>query len=131
MKTLSVIDLARRNTLCARVQSAREDLDVAIAAYNAAVEEAFTHVQATADVYNGLIEEAQEWAEHIAGQIQDYYEVHSARWQEGEKGQAYDAWHVAYAEVSFEASDIALPDSLEWDGEDASSILEGLPEDPQ
>lgn len=131
MKTLTKPEIARRNALCALVQSAREDLDVAIAAYNTAMEEAFVHVQTTADVYNGLIEEAKEWADTMAGQIQDYYECRSARWREGERGRAYDAWLEAYEEALFEAADIEAPDPLEWDGQDVASILEGLPEDPQ
>ena len=131
MKTLSLIDLARRNTLCVRVQAAREDLDAAIEAYNDTVQTAFASVHIAADVYNGLIAEAQEWAEDIAGQIENYFEDRSERWREGKRGQAYDAWMIAYQEISLEPADIETPDPLEWDGEDAASILEGLPEDPQ
>ena len=131
MKTLTEPDIARRNALCVQVQSAREDLDVAITAYNAAVEDAFVHVQAAADVYNSLIEEAKEWAENIASQIEDYIQERSAQWQDGEQGQAYDAWRLEYEGVFLDPADIEAPDPLDWDGEDAASILEGLPEDPQ
>mgnify|MGYP001564747016 CR=1 FL=1 len=131
MKTLAKPDIARRNALAIRIQSAREDLDVAIAEYNATVETAFAYAQTTADVYNGLIEEAKEWADSIAGQIGEYIQERSERWQEGERGQAYANWLTEYEEVSFDTADIETPDPLEWDGDDAASALEGLPEDPQ
>ena len=131
MKTLTKPDIARRNALCVLVQSARADLDAAVAAYNDTVQTAFAGVHIAAEVYNGLIEEAKEWAHVIASEIEGYIQERSERWQESERGQAYAHWLTEYEEVSLDTADIETPDPLEWDGEDASSILEGLPEDPQ
>ena len=47
-------------------------------------------------VDTSAIEDAQEFAQEIIGAQDDYYDNRSEKWQEGDRGQAYDEWRTEW-----------------------------------
>ena len=113
MKRLSKADIKAREThavaiaeLAGRVSGAVDDANVLI------------------EELNELVDAATQWTQDIQSQIQEYMEERSEAWTEGERGQAYEEWVVAY-ELELESVE-----SLEFEGPDVDEF-EALPEEPE
>ena len=124
MKKLSKEQCAQRDEIAGRLRSRFSDLDLAVEAYNSAVEAAWAKVEETKNDYNEAIADANEWQQDVAADIQSYMDDRSEKWLEGEKGQAYESWRSEY-EQEFPTADLDKPDELSTsDIEDAAEIIE-------
>ncbi len=131
MKKLTKHDIALRDRFAAQLQSARDALEEAVETYNAAVEKAFAPVGQAIETYNAVLEDVMNWADDIAGQIQEYIQECSDRWQGGEAGQAYAAWLAVYETLGLEDVEMDEPEPLQCDIDDHASALAELPEQPE
>src|SRR5262249_9050748 len=128
--------------LQAALETFTEEREVLWAALQAAVErfndgqrEAWEPVVHAQSVVNTKIEEATQWRTDIAAEMDEYLTERSEKWQESERGQAYQAWRDEYEEEMDaieldEPPDIELeePDEVTLEAEDPGEILSALSE---
>jgi uncharacterized protein YukE len=76
-----------------------ENLTGDLRASTAALEERYSYLLDAVREYNGLvdrhnekIQETTNFLEELKDNMQDYFEGHSEKWQEGDAGQDYQAW---------------------------------------
>ncbi len=74
------------------------------------------------EALNEMIVKANEWAEEVATEIDDYMSQRTDKWLDGERGQAYDEWKTAYQNFSLDEID-----EPELPGEEAFTDLEEEP----
>ena len=108
MKRLNKTMLAKQAELASRLHALNEATEAIVVEYNEALETAFAVYEcaiidaegdATAAydlVDTSAIEDAQEFAQEIIGAQDDYYDNRSEKWQEGDRGQAYDEWRTEW-----------------------------------
>lgn len=92
----------------------------------AEVEEAISTVNGLIRDYNEALEEARDWRDDLTGQMQDFYDDKSDKWQEGEAGSDYMTWKDEWeaADLDGEVDEIDPPDLSHY------AILEDLPDAP-
>jgi len=135
MTKLTKAHLKERDEISGKLQEKREALDEALTKFNELVADAFsneeTGLKAAIDSYNEELSAARSWAENIAGEIGDYYDGKSEKWQASDKGDAFSSWKDAFAELEAEDIDVDEPEPLEIDAEDVAEMIEQLPEEPE
>lgn len=89
----------------------------------AKLEAAATQVQAAIESYNAVLDEVRTFQEEVTNEAQGYFDDRSEKWQEGEKGEAYQAWVDEW--YAADAEDIEVP---EFGHADA---LRELPDQPE
>ena len=104
MNKLSKDQLADRDVRLATLEETCEALVGAVDEYNKAIEEAFAKLEPLVKAYNVAVSDAQEFAQEVASDIDDYIRDKSEKWQEGERGQAYIAWRDAWQQWSLETA---------------------------
>lgn len=124
MKRLNKTMLAKQAELASRLHALNVATEAIVVEYNEALETAFSVYEcaimdaesaATADydlVDTSAIEDSKEFAEEIIGAQDDYYDNRSEKWQEGDRGQAYDEWRTEWDQSTegFRDYEWAIPD---------------------
>jgi uncharacterized protein YukE len=115
---------ARRNDILADIRSAHEALVAKVQDANIAIREANEALEA----YNETVEEANRFAADVGAEIAEYTADKSEKWQEGDKGQAYQEWQTEWE--SFYAETVDPFDELTEPDDAASDVLENAPSEP-
>lgn len=126
MKSPSKDQQAERDRLIAALTAAESEIETAIARYNSHLGEHRDEITAVVAVYNELVADAdalRNWAE---ADIQEYMNDRSEKWQEGERGQAYEVWRQSFENLDLSGIgiEVELPDDLEEPSFDARAVLE-------
>ena len=117
MTKFTKFEVAEIDKLCNRLRDGYDELNAAIDKYNEAVKALWEPVQKALDTYNEAISDANCYAnDELTSGMQEYYDEKSEKWQQGEKGQRFDAW---LQEWSTELEQVSLD---EPDEADASNI---------
>lgn len=112
MKALSKERQKQITQLRANMELALGELNRRISDYNDKVAELFGDVEDSALELRGYVDEYNELLQECAGEVETYYDDKSLRWQESEKGDAYDTWRDALqsaGEVDFEDPETPEP----------------------
>ena len=128
MKKLDKVILAQRDEIAGRLRDRFTDLESAVEEFNTQMDEAWAKLETAIGSYNEVVGDANSWKTDVAGQIQEYIDGKSEKWQEGEAAQRYEAWKSPFDE-QIDAVELEKPDNLESDVEDAAEALEQLPEE--
>jgi len=106
---------------------AHSALEKEVKAYNALVREARAKVQAAQDEFARTIEDANQFSDGIADEIEQYMNKRSEKWHQSENGDRYSMWLAQWsAEICVEhpycgcfpaqkTSDLKAPYLPEWD----------------
>jgi hypothetical protein len=97
VKKLTGEQVKKKGAFFAEIRQRQEEVEDAIANYNAAVVE------------------CNEFIVDLAQEMSDYCAERSEKWTESDKGQAYDAWYCAYAEAQCEEIDSTNLDFVDVD----------------
>ena len=122
--------LAERHALAADLRKKAEALNIAIVAFNQAIEPVSQAVgEALAD-YNGTLEKARALASSITEPAQEQFDAKSEKWQESDKGIEVRSW-IEQWDVSLDEVDLELPEPLEEiDPDEQAEEIEGAPQTP-
>lgn len=69
-----------------------------------------------AEAYRAKLVEAQEFCASVADEIRAYFDDKSEKWQESERGQAYEEWATGWEGVEFPEPDIPAESAAETMG---------------
>jgi hypothetical protein len=72
-----------------------------------------TEVELAVDKYNAKVNEIKEWASEVASDIDSFMSDKSEKWQEGERGQAYEEWKSSYENFDLEELDVDVVNTEE------------------
>jgi hypothetical protein len=127
---LSKTDQQRKATLTSALRSKAEELEAAVDSFNTAVSREFEKVQIAVAAYNAAMGEACEFAEAIASDLQNIIDARSEKWQESEASAAASAlceqWERIVGES--EAIEVEEPDPLGMPDVSLADELDGLDE---
>jgi hypothetical protein len=129
MKKLSRKQEIQKQELAEKMAAAKEGLEVEINAYNGVLQEAWERLEEALSKLNEAIQEAEEFRVEIAGAQEEYYDERSERWQEGDAGQAYQAWKQDW-EMELSEVEMEQPDDLEMPDAEAIDNFELLNDEP-
>lgn len=129
MRKLSKTQLDGRTLVCDKLRDTYLVLEGAVEKFNTALDDLWQKVEDAEAKYNTVVQEANEWRENIASEIEEFIQEKSDKWQEGDKGQAYVEWHTQYDAIELQDVDLERPESLSLDDGDQADILEELDEE--
>lgn len=109
MRQLSKTDVKERDELVSYLRTKSEIVHDRVQEANEAIQRLNEAIQD----YNATICDANEWAQQIVNQMEDFKDAKSEKWQDSDTGQQYDSWLQSWAdnlnEVD-EVDDISAPD---------------------
>jgi hypothetical protein len=126
---LSKDQLAARETIVTRLNSAGEAVTDAVNAYNEAMAAEWAKVEEAIADYNAAVESANEFRDGVHADMEGYYEDRSEKWQEGEKGSAYSDWMNEWDEY-FSELEVDPPNPVDEPDLGEADALADLPEVP-
>lgn len=112
-----------------KLEELEKKIEAGIRKYNQTLSELFNQIQADKQDYESELEETNEFLESVHSEMQEYFDERSEKWQESEKGSAYQDW---MDEWNSPLNEVELPEPQELliEGLDAAEILDNLPEEP-
>jgi len=127
---LSKSDLSDRENLVAALTMAKTKLEGAIETFNSRMEAEKVLVEEALSIYNDLLDDARQFGESIASMIEEQITEKSDNWQNGEKGQAAEAFRLEWSDnLDLEDTIIEYPDELEASNLEQLDNLENAPEE--
>ena len=127
---LSKSDLSDRENLVAALTMAKTKLEGAIETFNSRMEAEKVLVEEALSIYNDLLDDARQFGESIASMIEEQITKKSDNWQNGEKGQAAEAFRLEWSDnLDLEDTIIEYPDELEASNLEQLDNLENAPEE--
>lgn len=130
MKKLSKIykqNLAHQRGL---IDEKYQEMNAAIAEFNAALAAASEPLQAAVAAINQEIERAQEIIEDIATEITNYQQGRSEKWEASDAGQSHLAWGETF-QITLERVELETPEPIEPEiNFVAIDQIDGLEEEP-
>jgi cell division septum initiation protein DivIVA len=124
--------LTERAALAADLRKKAEALNIAVAAFNQAIEPLSQAVREALEAYNGILEKARVLADSITEAAQAEFDRKSEKWQESDKGIEVRTW-IEQWEMSLDDVDLELPEPLtEIDPDEQAGVIEsasGAPAD--
>jgi hypothetical protein len=130
MNRLSKTQLAEKVRLLQQLRRVGSKVEEALADFNRKVEEAKAPVDQAVEEYNAVLAEAKAFAEGIAADAQSHYDDKSEKWQEGERGQAYQAWVSEWENVNLDDLEVELPGEVELPELNAVDELDCIADEP-
>lgn len=130
MLKLSKTDEEKRQDYINGLNEQKLKVAEAIDEYNAVAREAFAKVKDAVSDYNAILLNVDEWHAGINGDQQNYYDERSEKWQEGEKGQAYEGWKQQWEDIALDEIELDEPDDFEVPEMEHANELEALPGEP-
>jgi len=124
-----------RNTHVIELEDAADRLRTSVEEFNSEVERAWEQVTTALEIYNEALSNAREFAEHIANNIESFYDEKSLKWQESDRGSAVRSMQEEWAaldteEVTLDAPVVVYePDCI--CPVDHATNLEALPIEPE
>jgi hypothetical protein len=124
---LSKAQSAERDALAADLRKKADALNIAIVAFNQAIEPVSQAVGEALEGYNGILEKARDLASSITERAQEQFDAKSEKWQESDKGIEVRCW-IEQWEMSFDDVDLELPEPLtEIDPDEQAGEIEAAP----
>jgi hypothetical protein len=105
--------LQDRDVICQQLRTQYEALEEAVDAFNAAMEAQWEGVANALEAYNSTVEQANEWLSMVSSEIEAYMSDRSEKWQDSERGQAYEQWKNEFESNDLEAVELDMPAALE------------------
>jgi hypothetical protein len=122
---ISKKQLAERDTLAADLRKQAEALNIAIVAFNQAIEPLSQAVGAALEDYNSILEKARTLADIVIETAQAEFDTKSEKWQESDTGIQVRNW-IEQWEMSLVDVDLELPEPLtEIDPDEHAGAIEG------
>jgi len=113
MNSIGVQNAKDRNALVTRLHDSKGDLDAVIEVYNAKLAELFALVQEALEVYNATIWDAQSFRTDLVSELEGYRDERSDKWQESDRGQAFEDWIQEWENLDLDEVTIDEPEPLE------------------
>ena len=129
MTKLTKEQIKRREELAETIRKHKDTLNEAIDSFNGAIQTAWAEVNYALGDYNTAVNEANDFQQEIASEIDNFISDKSEKWQEGERGEAYTAWKEIWEE-ELETFDLDQPDGLDELDEDVADALDERAEAP-
>ena len=127
---LSKQQLAERDAFAADLCKKAAALNIAIVAFNQAVEPLSLAVGEALEDYNGILEKARTLASSVTEAAQAEFDAKSEKWQESDKGIQVRTW-IEQWEVSLDDINLDLPEPLtEIDPDEQAGEIEDAPQNP-
>lgn len=123
MKKLSKEWAKNRDEIIAKLEVAADKVNTEIEEYNHLIEDVGQRVTVAVGEYNELIGEAEAVIEDAKQEIRDYIDNRSVTWQEGERGQRYEAWYDELDSLSVPSLDVVIPEPIEMPDFEARDVL--------
>lgn len=124
LKRLSKAVQAERDAIYVELQSTYSNLEDAVTKYNEAVKAAREALELAINDHNEQVDAANGWANaSAAAEIRDYMGERSEKWQESDRGQAYEEWASSYEQWTLDRIEIEIPEALD------ESVVD-MPENP-
>ncbi len=130
MNKLSKEQLKAREEAVENLNKAAELFRTAVEVYNDELKIAWSGLETARITFNEAIEEANAFRQSMLDDMQNFYDEKSEKWQEGDKGQAYQSWMDYWSNEFDQISDIDEPDEFEEEIPDGS-IFYDLNEAPE
>lgn len=134
MKKLSKEQTSRLAELQKAYTEKRDALDKAIEDANDFITKANSLTDDAFGELNEVIGELNVFREEVASAIEDYIAEKSEKWQDGERGQAFNAWHDAWQddleEVEYTPLDTLDPLDARNDVPEEALSEESYPREP-
>ena len=122
--------LAERDALAADLREKAAALNIAIVAFNQAIEPVSQAVGEALEGYNAILEKARALASSITEPAQEQFDAKSEKWQESDKGIEVRSW-IEQWELSLDDVDLELPEPLtEIDPDEHAGEIEAAPPPP-
>lgn len=107
MNKLSKKQQDRRDELDHSIHEAFDELEAGIAEYNLQVQALYAkHIGPVIEDMNLLFGEARDFVDELHSDAENHFNERSEKWQEGEKGQEYNAWYDNMENVKDSIEDI-------------------------
>jgi hypothetical protein len=113
------------------IRLAHTDLADSILVFNKAMEAAWADVENAQEKYNATITEANDFVVGLAEKARAYFDEKSEKWQEGEKGEAHNAWVEDLESISLDEADLSCPDPIDEPDSEADRLDDDLTEAPE
>jgi hypothetical protein len=127
---ISKQQLAERDTLAADLRKKAEALNIAIAAFNQAIEPLSQAVGDALEDYNVILAKARTLADGVTEAAQAEFDAKSEKWQESDKGIEVRTW-IEQWEMSLDDVDLELPEPLiEIDPDEQAGVIESAARAP-
>jgi hypothetical protein len=132
MLKLSKAEEATLDTHLTALADAYAALGDAVQQFNALMETAWADVQAAQDAFNEVNTEWNTWRWEVGADGRGYFDERSAKWQESDKGTAYEAWIEPYEdETTFPQSELSMPEPVEIEVEDPADEMTRFGTEPE
>jgi hypothetical protein len=121
--------LAERDALAADLRKKAEALNIAVVAFNQAIEPLSQAIGEALENYNAILEKARALASSITEPAREKFEAKSGKWQDSDKGIEVRSW-IEQWEMSLDDVDLLLPEPLEEiDPDEQAGEIEAAPPD--
>lgn len=131
MKTISKADKSAIDKAAETLREKKAAVESAVEKFNEFVHNAEDEIREAVTEYNAALEDAGSVADDIASRIRDYCDERSEKWQEGERGQSYQAWIDEFETFDRSEIEIDYPPDIEDPNMDHADELERLQESPE
>jgi len=99
VKGLSKEQIEQHKDIERRLGEAWERLENAYGDFTSKVAEAYQEFEPETKAYNEVIVEANDFVEEVSGEIRGYIDERTEKWQESERGQAFEEWSSAWEDA--------------------------------
>lgn len=131
MNRLSKQEIEDRDRRNKALRDALAEVNRQIDTFNAAMDEHWRAVEDAVSVYNEAVGEVNGWLSDIHSAQEAHYDEKSEKWQEGERGEAYQSWMQEF-ENEVEEAEVSKPDDVDAvEPGFGPDEIENLPEEPE
>lgn len=126
-RELTSAQTTERDRISEELQTAHEELEAAVSAYNNALEELKNPVEEALEKLNAALSDARDLRDEIVNDAEEYIGERSEKWQDGEAGQAVSEYKSSWEYAEIEEASIEFPEQIEMPDIDPE-VLVNLPE---
>lgn len=131
MKKLTKHALTERDEITGKLTDTYNALEEALLTFNNAMQTVWdTDVEPAIEAYNAAVEAAKEWRDEQVGEMEQYIDERSEKWEEGEAGQRYTAWKQEYEYLELERVELSMPEPVELESGNPAEAMDALDEAP-
>jgi hypothetical protein len=129
MNKLNKVQLAELVKFRDELEELKGALELEVEEYNSTMNSAWAKVEKRIIDLNEKIVEADQWRADLASEMQDFYDEKSEKWQEGERGCAYQEW-ISEWESDLSEVEMEAPEDVDMPDVDAIDTMNELSEEP-
>lgn len=113
MKKLNKAQMELLRKLREEVRSYQDDLEAEIHAFNEHLDVRREKVESALSDLNTKIEEANSFIEEVRSEMESYFDEKDEKWQEGEKGEAFQSWMQEWDNELETLDEIDFPEHID------------------